>query len=135
MKLTALDLGVNLITDVTSLAGMVNLDWIALGYNRLTRIDAVAGMTKVFSVTAAGNQIMDLTPVAGLTSLKFLFMEGNLISDISPLVANPGLGAGDSINLRENCLDLTPGTRAAEDLAALLGRGLAVYSENQTCGH
>ena len=135
VKLTSLDLGVNLITDVTPLAGMVNLDWIALGYNRLTRIDAVAGMTKVFSVTAAGNQIMDLTPVVGLTNLKFLFMEGNLISDISPLVANPGLAAGDFINLRENCLDLAPGTRAAEDLAALLGRGLAVYSENQTCGH
>jgi len=91
VKLTALDLGVNLITDVTPLAGMVNLE--------------------------------------------FLFMEGNLISDISPLVANPGLGAGDSINLRENCLDLTPGTRAAEDLAALLARGAWVGSENQACGH
>jgi hypothetical protein len=133
VKLTSLDLGVNLIADVTPLAGMVNLDWIALGYNRLTRIDAVAGMTKVFSVDASGNQIRDLTPVAGLTNLKFLWMAGNLISNISPLVANPGLGAGDSITLTENCLDLTPGTRAAEDLAALLARGAIVYSANQTC--
>jgi hypothetical protein len=135
VKLTSLDLGVNLITDVTPLAGMVNLDWIALGWNRLTRIDAVAGMTKAWSVTAPGNQIMDLTPVAGLTNLKYLYMAGNLISNISPLVANPGLGAGDAITLTENCLDLTPGTRAAEDLAALLARGAIVYSGNQTCGH
>lgn len=134
VKLTSFDVSNNLVTDLGPLAGMVNLDWIDFGVNRVTSLEALAGMTRLFSVGAGYNQIADLTPLAGLPNLKYLPLDYNLITDLAPLVANPGLSAGDSITLVGNCLDLTPGTPAAEQVAALLARGVTVRVDQQTCG-
>jgi len=51
-----------------------------------------------------GSQITDISPLGGLTNLFSLRLAGNQISDVSPLIANPGLGQGDHIDLSSNPL-------------------------------
>jgi hypothetical protein len=43
--------------------------------------------------------------VEGLTGLTQLHLHKNQITDIEPLVNNPGLGDGDSVDLRDNPLN------------------------------
>ena len=51
------------------------------------------------------NSISDISAIAGLPQLSYLNLENNSISDISPLVANTGLGNGDTVNLKGNPLN------------------------------
>ncbi|MBK9518160.1 MAG: leucine-rich repeat domain-containing protein [Anaeromyxobacter sp.] len=134
VKLLALDLRSNQITDARPLIGLVGLDWIHLGMNRLTSVEGLGGMTRAVSVAVNDNQVVDLSPLAGLINLKTLDLTSNQVRDISPLVANPGLSVGDAVTLTFNRLDLSPGTRASLDLAALLARGVIVYAGGQTSG-
>ena len=53
----------------------------------------------------AANQISEISPLAGLTSLTDLLLLDNQINDIAPLVANAGIGSGDTIDLRSNPLN------------------------------
>lgn len=62
--------------------------------------------------------------------------DANVIVDIAPLAANTGLGTGDSVNISDNCLDLsTPGTTAYGHVHELETRGVAVVYAGQktTC--
>jgi hypothetical protein len=62
-----------------------------------------------------------------MANLESLLLNNNQISDISPLVANSGLGTGDTINLQNNNLDLTPGSDDMNNIATLQSRGVTVY--------
>ena len=106
-KLTHLDLSQTLIPDLTPLAGLVSLKELEL-YN---------------------TNINDLTPLAELTSLEALNLQQNYISNITALVSNTGLGAGDTVNLGNNCLDLS--SDFITDIHILEGRGVAIDYEQQ----
>ena len=90
--------------DIHSLAGiehLIALKWLHLG----------------------GNQIFDITPLQQLTNLTWLTMNNNRIENLTPLVANPGLGSGDEVNLQSN--PLSDQTRK-EQIPALKARGVNV---------
>ena len=67
--------------------------------------------------------------MVGLTNLTYLDLGGNSLSDISPLVANTGLGSGDSVSVTGNPLSY-PSIHT--HIPTLTGRGVAVGFDNRT---
>lgn len=144
-ELTVLRIENNAVSDLTPVTDMIGLEWLAVGGNAiadtsplegltaletlqmnstgLTDIGFVAGLPVLATLHVAVNQITDLTPVSGLTQLEYLQVSYNLIVDIAPLVANMGLGEGDTVLLRENPLSATA---LDEQIPALTARGVTV---------
>ena len=75
-------------------------------------LSASSGLTQLKMLYLWDNSISDLSqccgfvnpPVEGLTDLTFLLLRDNRITDISALVANMGLGSGDTVNVWRNPL-------------------------------
>ena len=126
-NLTELALGRNSLSDISTVAGLTNLTVLGLGGNSLSDISAVAGLTNLTVLGLGGNSLSDISAVAGLTNLTRLALWDNSISDISPLVANTGLGGGDTVNVRENPLSY-PSIHT--HIPTLTGRGVAVEFDN-----
>ena len=113
-NLTSLDLGPekvanewrnsNAVKDLSPLAGLTQLTSLHLPNNSISDISAVAGLTNLTWLNLWGNSVSDISAVTGLTNLKDLYLGDNNISDLSPLVANTGLGSGDTINVQSNPL-------------------------------
>ena len=103
-NLNWLNLGANSILDVSVVADLANLTWLNLGSNNVFDVSALAGLTQLKMLYLWDNSISDLSPVEGLTDLTSLWLQENNISDISPLVANAGLGSGDTVNVWRNPL-------------------------------
>ena len=74
-------------------------------------------------VDVSGNQISDISSLSGLTNLRELSLNTNQIGDIEPLVNNPGIDAGDWIDLRSNPLS---SESINTWIPALLARGVGV---------
>ena len=103
-NLTWLHLGGNSISDISAVSGLTNLTWLHLGGNSISDISAVSGLTNLTSLHLGGNSVSDISAVSGLTNLTWLYLGDNSISDISSLVANTGLGSGDSVYVWRNPL-------------------------------
>ena len=103
-NLSELDLGDNSISDISAVAGLTNLTRLDLAFNSISDISAVADLTNLTGLELAFNSISDISAVADLTNLIWLELSNNSISDISPLVANTGLGSGDTVDLKRNPL-------------------------------
>ncbi len=93
VDLLEIDLSNNHIRDVVDylspLAGLTNLTILNLG-------DSQSYPER--------NDMLNISPLVGLTELQRLDLSGNRISDIEPLVLNPGMDAGDTVNLDDNPL-------------------------------
>ena len=103
-NLESLDLGDNTISDITAVAELTNLNYLFLYRNDLSNISALSGLTNLKGLEVGANQISDISALSGLTNLEWLKLLSNQISDISPLVANPGLGDGDEVDVIGNPL-------------------------------
>ena len=105
-NLTVLDLGDNPILDISALVGLTNLTDLSLSYNLILDISTLAGLTNLtnLSLSYNYNPVSDISALAGLTNLMELRLRKNDITDLSPLVANPGLGKGDIVDVRGNPL-------------------------------
>ena len=103
-RLQWLHLGGNRISDISPVAGLTNLTGLNLVDNRISDISPVAGLTNLTWLGLNNNNISDISAVIGLANLRQLWLVGNSISDISPLVENPGLGAGDIVDVTQNPL-------------------------------
>ena len=79
------------ISDLSPLAGLINLRRIKSWGEPISDLSPLAGLTELENVDICGADISDLTPLAGLTDLKELYLRGNRISDISSLVGLAGL--------------------------------------------
>ena len=104
------------------LAGLTQLILLDLHHNSISILTALAGLTQLRGLSLHENAISDLTPLGGLTQLTELELHLNSINDIAPLVANPGLGAGDFIDLSSNPLN----TGDCANLQTLIDRGANV---------
>jgi Leucine-rich repeat (LRR) protein/endonuclease YncB( thermonuclease family) len=116
----------NQIGDITALANLTRLNELALRSNQITDIAALTELIELEWLCLSMNRIQDITALAGLTQIKELSLSYNRIVDIAPLVANAGLGAGDTLFVGNNLLDETPGSPAAMAVATLLRRGVSV---------
>ncbi len=90
-NLRALDLGHNLIDDLSFLYDLPKLRVLIVAKNRLTDITPVAGLKDLEYLEIFGNNITDLSPLAGLPHLIDINMTGNRIADLSPLLSIPTL--------------------------------------------
>jgi len=66
-----------------------------------------------------------------LTNLSRLSIHSNNITDIQALVANPGLGNGDVVDICGNAFDPTPGSPSRLAIEALQDRGVRMTSDLQ----
>ena len=130
-NLTWLDLMGNQIVDISPLSGLTNLTWLDLSYNRIVDISPLSGLTNLTELDLSYNRIVDISPLSGLTNLTWLDLMGNQIGNISPLIANSGLASGDSVDLRNNYLDVTSGSDDMQNIQALIDRGVNVEYEPQ----
>ncbi len=121
-NLTSLDLSGNRISDISAVAGLTNLAYLYLG-NNISDISPVAGLTNLVGLDLRHNNISDISAVAGLTKLWWLVLNNNSITDISALVANTGLGSGDTVNVKDNPLNAVS---INTHIPTLQGRGVAV---------
>lgn len=119
-NLSELNLRENQIVDISALAGLTNLSELNLRENQIVDIRALSGLANLATLILSGNQIIDIEPLSGLTNLETLFLDSNWIVAISALADNPGLGAGDTVELAYNCLELES---VRSDINALVSRG------------
>ncbi|MBX3173939.1 MAG: putative Ig domain-containing protein [Gemmatimonadaceae bacterium] len=140
----------NLITDISPLSELVLVDEIHLQHNSIVDVSPVAGLTALTILSFWDNEVVDISPLAGLTQLTFLQLAENQITDVSavaglvnltflrlyqnfnlvditPILNNPGLGPGDELRIMWT---MAP----CNDLAVLVQRGVAVYSEYDPTG-
>ena len=122
--LTSLDAPERSIADLTGLEYCTGLTELWLSSNQISDILSLAGLTSLTSLIPSDNHISDISPLAGLTSLTRLELRSNQISDILPLVDNPGLGEGDTVDLRSNPLSSDSTDVYIPQLQA---RGVTVY--------
>ncbi len=84
-KLRALDLGHNVITDISFLESMPDLKILILADNRIKDISPLAKCENLEYIELFMNDIVDLTPLSGLKKLKDLNLCHNKAVDASPL--------------------------------------------------
>jgi len=126
-KLREVNLANNLITDITPLQALNQIEILNLSGNRIQDIAAFyreAGSHRVRILNLSGNQISDLSPLSRLSEISILILSDNLISDISPLTEINGLAIGDSVDLYGNPLSETS---INEIIPALRSKWVNVY--------
>ena len=122
-SLATLDLGYNDISDIHALAGLGSLTTLNLYNNVISDIAPLGELGSLATLYLGYNDIADIHALAGLDSLTMLGLDNNAISDIAPLVANDGLGSGDTLALERNPLS----ARARDtDIPMLQERGVDV---------
>ncbi|HPC16914.1 MAG TPA: leucine-rich repeat domain-containing protein [Candidatus Hydrogenedentes bacterium] len=126
--LTLLDLGSNQITDASGLSGLTALHALHLGYNLIASaanlpvlpnlatltipgnsfesLDGIEAFANLSILVASENLLTDIGALASLTNLQYLYLDANLLVDITPLLANEGIGDGDTVWLSGNPLNL-----------------------------
>lgn len=109
-RLAVLNIGDNLIKDISPIKNLHNLELLGIGLN----------------------QVEDLSPIENLSKLESANFRSNKINDIKPLVRNEELGTGDFIDLRHNFLDIQEGSQNKKDIKLLKKRGVEVeYNPQQ----
>ena len=93
-------------SDLSAIAGFVNLESLAFGGNNVSDLSAFMGLTNLEYVSFSSNNVSDLSPFAGLMNLKRIRSWGNPLSDLSPLA---GLTNMEEVNIcGADLSDLTP---------------------------
>ena len=102
--LKALYVSRNNIGDISTLAGMNDMRTLYLQDNRIGDLAPLAGMAGLETLYLADNVVGDISPLAGLQALRIADLSRNAIADLAPLAANPGMGAGDRVEVSHNPL-------------------------------
>ena len=92
-NLINLDISGNPISDLSPLAGLINLEnlWFHAGELGISDLSPLAGLINLKLIHAFGNPISDLSPLAKLTKLEHLYLPDGDISDLAPLAGLTGL--------------------------------------------
>ncbi len=104
-------------------ASLTHLRGLNLEINRIYSAEALRWLPALESLNLFQNLVVDLSPLAGLANLRDVNLRHNRVADVQALVDNPGLGAGDSVDLRENPLSAAA---LAVQIPALEARGVVV---------
>ena len=104
--LATLNMGHNLINDLTPLAALTHLTTLKLCDNQISNLMPLATLTRLTSLNMGSNRICDLRPLVALTHLTTLKLYDNQISDLTPLTTLTYL---TTLHLSNNHFsDLTP---------------------------
>jgi len=105
---------------------LATLSKLEVDSSAIAHLSGLEYCTNLTELLFSENQVSDISPLTNLTSLTTIYLWGNQISDISPLVENAGLGAGDTVYLQENNLDLWEGSGGMANIRVLEDRGVVV---------
>ena len=98
VNLKVLDLFGNNVSDLSPLAGLINLEWLTFERNNVSDLLPLAGLINLRFLGFSKGNVSDLSPLAGLINLEGLkFHDGN-VSDLSPLAGLVNLKRVDSWN-------------------------------------
>ena len=125
-SLETLDLSQNGLSSLNVLSGPANLESLFVSFNPLTNLHGLDTFPQLRELLAEDCSLSDISELTYLTKLETLNLKGNQITDISPLVANEGIGPGDSIDLTDNPLDCT---LVGYDLQKLIADNVEVLSD------
>ena len=87
----------NEISDLSPVAGLINLEHIGFVHNNVADLSPLARLVNLKAIEGWGNPISDLSSLAQLTQLENLSIGANEISDLTPLTPLTGLKV---LNLR-----------------------------------
>ena len=104
-NLTELHLGSSTVSDISVLENLTNLTKLELFNLRASDISVLADLTNLTELRILNSAVSDVSGIRTLINLEHLKLRWNQISNIAPLVANIGLGSGDTVDLRNNPLD------------------------------
>lgn len=127
----------NAVTDISPLAKLTNLVDLNIHTQDISDLSPLSGLTSLIELRLAANSFTDLSPLRGLATLQYLELTGNEITDITPLSGltnlmqldlrfnpeltniqalfeNPGIGAGDIVELRHTNVSCADQARLAE---------------------
>ena len=99
----------NILSDISPIAGLTNLEELNLEFTFLSDISPLEGLNNLTKLYLGGNVISDISPLEGLNSLMYLGLENTFLSDISPL---------EGLN---NLLFLTLHENSISDISSLTG--------------
>lgn len=114
----------NNISDIEAAANLRHLLEVQFMGNNLTALPDLSDWTDLQGLFLTGNDISDVSSLSNLPAIHYLYMGNNDISDLSPLVANTGLGFGDSVYFDNNPLSEES---LNDHIPALENRGVYVY--------
>lgn len=110
---------------IVTLTDLPSLRVLELGNNDISDLTGLIGLDALEELYLHGNDIVDVGPLQGLTALQGLTLDGNSnLSDIGPLIANPGLGAGDWVQVNDTKV-------SCASVSQLAAKGVSVGS---ACG-
>lgn len=116
-------------SSIEALSGLVNLTQLSVTGRDIVDISPLGGMTGLQRLTMVDNKIKDISVLSGLSSLQRVDLFQNAINDLSPLVANANFtGSQARLDIRHNCLELTS---EAALITQLQSRGVTVVYEPQ----
>ncbi|RJO69017.1 MAG: M6 family metalloprotease domain-containing protein [Myxococcales bacterium] len=90
----------------------------------IASLDGIECVNRLISLDLYGNQISDIGPLAGLTDLQNIYLHNNQIDNLGPLVANLGIGEGDTVYLHNNRLNCL---LQEDNIGQLQARGVNLY--------
>ena len=102
---------------------------VIIGSSSISDISSLSGLTNLTILYLDRNGISSISALSNLTNLTVLSLSRNSISDISPLVANTGLGSGDTVDLKSNPLS---STSINTHIPALQRRGVTVEFDSSS---
>lgn len=121
--LVALNVAQNELTDLEFVRQLGQLEELRAQQNQINALSPLVNLGALQFLMLGSNQISDLTPLVGLGSLQFVDLSSNQITDLMPLVQNPGIGAGDYINVSSNPLS---DDARQHQIPALVQRGVNI---------
>ncbi len=107
-------------------ADMAMLTTLHASFAKIRTLTGLEYATNLTHLYLEDNRISNLSALSGLTNLLVLHLNNNNIEDISPLVANTGLGNGDSVDVRGNPLSAES---INSHISILQSRGVTVHFE------
>jgi large repetitive protein len=114
-KLVDLNIHTQDISDLTPLSDLTSLVELRLAANTFTDLSPLRGLSSLQYLELTGNNITDITPLSSLTNLMQLDLRFNPeLSNIQALFENPGIGAGDIVELRHTNVSCVDQARLAE---------------------
>ena len=109
-------------------ADMAGLTRLKAGASEIRELTGLQFATNLRELELGSNSISDVSVLTGLSKLAHLGLKDNFISDLSPLVANPGLGSEDVIDVTNNLLSYLSITT---HISALIDRGVEIEFTDQ----
>jgi Leucine-rich repeat (LRR) protein len=107
-------------------ADMAMLTTLHASFAKISTLTGLEYATNLTHLHLEDNRISNLSALSGLTNLLVVHLNNNNIEDLSPIIANTGLGNGDSVDVRGNPLSAES---INSHIPTLRNRGVTVHFE------